>query len=422
MNRNITESSNYKDTPVETIPEGWQRKKLGDCLDEVRIISTPPFRDTPYVCLEHFESGNLYLRSHSIGKDVKSNCNNFLKGHILYGKLRPNLNKVVIAPFNGICSTEVMVLDAKSQSANEFLIYHILSGKFVEHNIKHSYGTKMPRTSFKIVKNYPLALPPLPEQNKIAAILSTVNAAIFETDELIAKIEQMKRGLKQELLTNGIGHTEFRESIIGRLPKEWDVSDIGEIFYEVLETSSNKEKFPLYSLTIENGLIPKTDRYERSFLMKNKEENEFKTVSYADMVYNPMNIRFGAITISKIEFAITVSNYYNIFRQKDETVDPWYYSELFQTEKYHFIFESVATGSLLEKKRVHWSVFKKIKVPYPPLKEQQKISKILKSCEDRLERERQYRIHLSTLKHGLMQDLLTGRIRVNVTTNSGVKA
>src|SRR5690606_9009013 len=103
----------------------------------------------------------------------------------------------------------------------------------------------------------------------------------------------------------------FHKSDFGlKIPKDWKIVSVEDVFVERNEKSSNQAKYPLFSLTIENGLTEKTDRYERSFLLKDQENNQYKIVYPNDILFNPMNLRFGAIAKSKINFEVLVSAYY----------------------------------------------------------------------------------------------------------------
>ena len=75
----------------------------------------------------------------------------------------------------------------------------------------------------------PIPIPPLPEQQKIAAILSTVDEQISTTDKIIEKSKELKKGLMQKLFSEGIGHTEFKDTKVGRIPKDWEVIQLGEL-------------------------------------------------------------------------------------------------------------------------------------------------------------------------------------------------
>ena len=91
---------------------------------------------------------------------------------------------------------------------------------------------------------------------------------------------------------------------------EWESKRLGDFIEERSEKTEDKENYPLYSLTIENGVVPKSDRYEREFLVK--KEGNFKIVQPNDFVYNPMNLRFGALAVYKGKIPVSVSGYYNV--------------------------------------------------------------------------------------------------------------
>ena len=94
---------------------------------------------------------------------------------------------------------------------------------------KLSAGSTFLEISSKEVKKFKVVIPPLPEQKKIAAILTSVDTVIEKTQAQIDKLKDLKTGMMQELLTKGIGHTEFKDSPVGRIPVEWEVKTIGDL-------------------------------------------------------------------------------------------------------------------------------------------------------------------------------------------------
>jgi len=191
----------FQETPVGRIPVGWTVVKLKICLEERKELSTPPHNERRYIGLEHFDSGASSFSRSDDGKDVKSNCSQFKKGDLLYGKLRPYLDKAAVSKFTGICSTEVVVFKVLGIMLSELLISHFHSTKFIQYTNKNSYGTKMPRTSAKIVGEFKVPLPPLSEQQKIAAILSSFDDRLEAEKEHRSRLETVKKGLMQILLT-----------------------------------------------------------------------------------------------------------------------------------------------------------------------------------------------------------------------------
>ena len=162
----------------------------------------------------------------------------------------------------------------------------------------------------------------------------------------------------------------------------WKRIELKSIIKEIKQYTSDFDKYPLYSFTIENGVTPKTDRYERNFLVT-KEGDTFKVVPPNTFVMNPMNLRFGAINYSKLDFPVSVSGYYNIFEiENGKNNDFW--AAYFLTKSAINLYNSVATGSLIEKKRVHFSQFIGLKFLVPTSKEKEKITYFIRLIDKRL--------------------------------------
>ena len=180
---------------------------------------------------------------------------------------------------------------------------------------------------------------------------------------------------------------------------EWKKLQIGNLIKERKEYTSDFEKYPLYSFTLESGITPKSERYERSFLVK-KEGDLFKIVHQNDFVMNPMNLRFGAINYSKINQIVSVSGYYDIF-----TIDECKYNEFwnayFKTPRMIYTYNTIATGSLVEKKRVYFKQLKELKMYIPNDMEKNKINEFINLLNERI----QTQIKIIELKQSLIKDI-----------------
>ena len=169
------------------------------------------------------------------------------------------------------------------------------------------------------------------------------------------------------------------------------------------------EDTPLYSLTIQNGITAKTERYERAFLV-NDEVNAYKKMKKDDFAYNPMNLRFGALARHKQDFDVKVSKYYDIFAVND-SASTEFLEYLLKTSTSIKYYNRMATGSLVEKKRVHFSDFKTFEFPLPKLPEQQKIASFLSLVDEKIRLlERRLEL-LQTYKRGVMQKLFSQEVR-----------
>lgn len=310
--------------------------------------------------------------------------------------------------------------DKKGKTANGFRTYLLKHPKVAIAIKVIATGTKVygiSKSNFAFI-NVPL--PPLLEQQKIAEILSTWDEAIRITQKTIAELKKRNKGLAQQLLTGkkrleGFKNTdEIKITRLGlEIPKDWRIVSIGDVFKERNEKSSDLKNYPLYSLTIEEGVTEKTERYERSFLLRDSSNNMYKIAQKDDIVFNPMNLRFGAIAKSNIDFHVTLSAYYNVIYSNSDIINIRFFERLFKTERFIDLYERIAIGSLIEKKRVHLSNFFKLKVGTPPIKEQNAITEILDNADQELKLLEQKLETLQLQKKGLMQKLLTGKIRVN---------
>ena len=208
----------------------------------------------------------------------------------------------------------------------------------------------------------------------------------------------------EKLLVPKLRFKEFKD--------EWKKKKIGNIISEIIEKTNDTINYPLWSLTIEDGVTPKTERYERGFLVK-KEDN-FKTVHFNNFVYNPMNLRFGAIAYHTRNIDISVSGYYNIFEINNlKTIGFW--DNYFKCPAMIKRYNNIATGSLIEKKRVHYSQFIELLVPQPSVEEQIVISQFFISLNKKIELQKQKIEALKIYKKGLIQRIY------NRTWNNKIK-
>lgn len=197
---------------------------------------------------------------------------------------------------------------------------------------------------------------------------------------------------------------------------DWEEKVFGDFVDTHLEKTSDKDTYPLYSLTIESGVQPKTDRYEREFLVK-KEGDNYKIVPPNAFVYNPMNLRFGALKVNHEKFSVSVSGYYDVFSLKDDSVLAFWENYLVTPKMLNYYF-SIATGSLIEKLRVHYSQFVKIKKPLPSLPEQQKIAEFLSTIDTVIAKQKETVSAWEERKKGVMQKLFSQEVRFKADDGS----
>ena len=218
--------------------------------------------DLPCIELEHLESETGRLLGYTSSLLQSSTKNRFKPGDILYGKLRPYLRKYYFPNFEGVCSSEIWVLKNEKQKVyNKYLYYVIQTNRFNQ-NANKSSGTKMPRADWDFVSETVFPIPPFNEQYKIASILSTWDKAIELKEKLIEQKKEQKKGLMQKLLTGEVRLPGFEG--------EWIEYQVGEIctltrgrVISKKEMEENIGIYPVYSSQTSNeGKIGSIDTYD----------------------------------------------------------------------------------------------------------------------------------------------------------------
>ena len=325
----------------------------------------------------------------------------FQPNDTLVSNIRPYLKKVWIADKEGGASNDVIVIRAKHSLLPQYLSSLLKNDAFIDYVMTGAKGVKMPRGDIGSMKAYPALYPSKPEQQKIADCLSSLDELIAAQARKVDTLKTHKKGLMQQLFPRE-GETQPRL----RFPEfrdagAWSKRKLSDFLTERSQFPENK--VPLYSLTIEDGVTPKTERYERAFLV-NDEAEAYKLVLPNDFAFNPMNLRFGAIGRHSGTEAVAVSKYYNIF-YCDDSVDSRFCEIYFRSDEMVRFYDTMAIGSLIEKRRVHFSDFLKFNIRFPSSLEQQRIADCITSLDTLIAAAIQELDTLKTHKKGLMQQL-----------------
>ena len=418
----------YKETPIGKIPEGWEVVRLGDKgIAEIRgSKSVNNVEKVAFIPMELIPDSNIYVKYETRNfREVKSStyCE---AGDLLLAKITPSLEngKQGIVPENvpnGFALATTEVFPIACIGVDKFFLFYILKHpkfrKILEYSMRGTTGRQ--RVPKEAVENLLIPLPPLPEQRKIAEILSTVDKAIEKVDEAIAKTERLKKGLMQELLTKGIGHTEFRDTEIGRIPKEWEVVKLEDVCVKITDGShwspKEVEKSEYRIATVANL----RDRYIDINSCKPISKKDFEKLLREGDVPEKGDILFSkdgtvgiCFSFNQDESKVALLSSIAIIKPKKQVLDSEFGAYILKAPKIFWQISGKKTGTALT--RVILKELKTIKIPLPPLPEQQKIAEILSTVDKKLELERERKEKLERIRKGLMNDLLTGRRRVKV--------
>ncbi|MEW6002705.1 MAG: restriction endonuclease subunit S [Nitrospirota bacterium] len=413
----------FKQTEIGRIPKEWEVAQLvevakinKEAVDPVRAFPNSKFL---YIDIDSVGNGTGVISSPKeiVGEKAPSRARRVIhRNDVLMSTVRPYLKAFAIVPKKldgAICSTGFAVLTCKENLSPHYLLHTIFSKAVINQCNKMMVGGQYPALSSSQVGKIKLPLPPLPEQQKIAEILSTADEAIQKVDEAIEKTQRLKQGLMSHLLTKGIGHKEFKETEIGRIPKEWEVveiKNIGKVITGKTPPTSNQEFW--------NGEIPfitPVDIQEAKYVNKAERNITLKGAEKVGTLLPKDTVLVVCIgsTIGKVALTYSqcISNQQiNAVIVGDDNNSHYVYYAISFKSGFLRSFSGTAAVPIIKK-----SLFETLKLPLAPLPEQQEIADILGSVDEKLDLLKEKKERFKKIKKGLMNDLLTGQKRVKVS-------
>ena len=387
----------YKDTPIGRIPVDCEVVRLKGICDVIGGSTPSTARkdfwngDIPFATptdITNLRGREISDTKQKITQEGLSSCGTRLlpAGAVLLTS-RATIGACAINARPMATNQGFASLVCNEKAYNWYIFYEMMLRKSELQRL--GSGSTFKEVSKNSLRLLNITLPPLAEQKKIAEILSTVDEAIENTDQVIEKTKEAKKGLMQRLLTRGIGHKKFKKTEIGEIPIEWNIESLIEVLvlqrgFDLPVQRRIKGQYPILA---SNGVID----YHQEFKVKGPgivtgRSGTLGKVHYIESNYWPLNT------------ALYVKEFYN-----NHPKFIYYFLQSLSTEKY-------GTGTGVP--TLNRNILHKIKVAIPPLDEQIKIAEIISESDAEIEKELNYRAELERIKTGLMQVLLTGRIRV----------
>lgn len=415
MNAIVTE---YKQSVLGEIPKEWKVVRLGDIFDFKNGLNKEKKyfgKGTPII-----NYVDVYNKRQINGADLSGRVQvsksererfNVLNGDVFFTRTSETIHEigftsvVTNVPEGTVFSGFVLRAREKRQTLDELYMKYCFSTYLARKEIiRKSSMTTRALTSGTLLSDVNVIVPPLLEQNKIASILSTWDRAIEIKQEAIIYRKSLLSGLTKSL-TKGYKKIEgFQESI-------WKNTSLDKVFIVRNEKKYASKDLPLYSFTIEDGVTPKSDRYNREFLVKGKKK--YKVSKYRDLVFNPANLKYGAIAVNDNKEDVLISPIYETLVIKDTNkYDIDFFNYLLTHSEMIGFYKSKVEGTLIERSAVKVDAFLLFQFDVPSIEEQRKISKILKTIDKSINLMQKEVELLKLQKQGLMQQLLTGKIRV----------
>jgi len=400
-----------------TLPEGWRRVKLGE-IAEI-LTGATPLRER----MEYWNNGTIpWLTNEEVEEDkinyirdtkekitevaLKRTNVKLIPEDSVILSLTASVGKVAINKVKLTTNQQFNAFIVSKQRAFPLFVgYYLL---FSKENIKMLAGlTTFDFIGRTTISNFQILLPPLPEQRKIAEILETVDNAIEKTAKIIEKYKRIKQGLMQDLLTKGIDDNgqirseethRFKDSPLGRIPEEWEVVELGCVGDIIYGEGLRQELYEPDGDTLvfgTGGIIGRA----KLFLDRGPALVIPRKGSITSVFYIQEDQKFWVIDTA---FYLKPKNGYCKF----------IYFTLCNMNL-ELLNEATGVPSLSREN------IKSIQIPLLPLPEQHRIASILSQIDEAIEKEQKYKEKLERIKQGLMEDLLTGKVRVNELIDGG---
>mgnify|MGYP004586608683 CR=1 FL=1 len=382
----------------QKIPEGWSVKKLGE-ISQVITGSTPQTLD-----VTNYGKEFLFVSPADINDNVKyitdtttklsskgfSLCRIIKKGSPMFVCIGSTIGKTALAGIDLATNQQINSCIVKNCINNEFLYYNL---SFQSNKIRLLAGEQavpiINKSTFEKIK---LSIPPLAEQEKIAEILGTWDEAIEKLSSLIEQKKFLKKGLMQKLFLD-LKNVSF---------KRFD-----EVFTDY--SDKNHSDYPLLSATQDLGVIPRT-MLDGRVMSPEGSLAGYKLVQKGDFV----------ISLRSFQGGLEYSSYYGIISPAYTVLKPkmnisrQFYKYFFKSYEFVNKYLSIAVIGIRDGKQISYPDLKSVKIPYPNLFNQQAIADVLTKADEEIDLLNKKLILFKEQKKGLMQQLLTGQIRVKV--------
>lgn len=379
-------NQNYKQTKIGDTLNNWEMYELKDIAKILSQKFNPLNSNEKKKCieLEHLSQETGQLVGFINSCEQLSIKNIFQKGQILYGKLRPYLKKFYKAEFDGVCSSEIWVLNG-IKVKNDYLLYLVQTNKFNQiANV--SSGSKMPRADWGYMSTIPFLIPPLKEQEKIAEILTTWDEAITKQEQLIKEKEQLKKGLMQNLLSGKVRFSGFSD--------KWEILHLSKICD--VKKGQQLNKLDL----IDDGVYPAINGGMNPSGYTNNYNTEANTVTISE------GGNCGYVNYITTKFW-SGGHCYTLLNLKANSYFVFQYLKLFENE-----IMKLKVGSGLQ--NIQKGSIDSFNINLPSVEEQQKIAEVLSLADSEINLLKNELEEIKLQKKALMQKLLTGQVRVKI--------
>tara|TARA_R110000851_G_scaffold68733_7_gene154249 strand:+ start:3289 stop:4539 length:1251 start_codon:yes stop_codon:yes gene_type:complete len=399
------------------IPDDWSFRKLTDVCSpkQWRTVSSSEMTESGYPVFGANGFVGFYPEYNHTDETIAITCR---------GNTCGTINR--IPPKTYITGNSMALDNVQSEVISQNYLYYALKYRGVGDSIS---GSAQPQITGAGLRTVEFPAPPLPEQKEIAAILTSVDEVIEKTRAQIDKLKDLKAGMMQELLTKGIGHTEFKGSPMGRIPASWEVADLislslngisNGVFNDPKKVGKGKKIINVYDMYQGFGV----NTASLKLVDINEKEFSRNQVKYGDVFFTRSSLKLEGIAYCNINLSkdndITYDGHLMRVRPDKNRVHPKYLAHFCLSDHARKFFMAAAKHSTMT--TIGQADIASLEIALPPLSEQEEIISVISAVECRIKTVNTRLQQKTALKKALMQDLLTGKVRVQVDTRELAKA
>jgi len=408
--------TNFKETPIGKIPREWEIVRASEVAEYINGYPFGPedwkTKGIPIIRIQNLNDPDaefnyfdgeideiykvrngdlLFSWSGSIGVYLWNRGDAVLNQHIFKVIPKPNVDK--------------------------FFLYYALF-LAIEQLKMRTHGSTMKHFRRGELRSTIIPFPPVEEQRAVAGVLSVVDLAIQRTDMVIAKTERLKKGLMQTLLTKGIGHKEFKDTEIGKIPKTWQIVSLKDVVVEAKSgfACGQRDENGILQLRMDNIDPEGWINMEAGVKVPPPPDVEDYILKPGDILFNNTNSvdLIGKTAIFRGEFPRCVySNHITRIRVNQKKIVPEWILYLLIRKWELGVFKAICHRHV-HQAGINNEDLLRLKIPLPPIEEQQAIVSTILANDNVLKFQRNEKAKLERIKQGLMDLLLTGKVRVKV--------
>ena len=405
------DSKNVPALRFKGFSDAWEKRKLGEVTSKIKSYAlTRAFESSEITGFKYIHYGDIHTRKDRIINNA-SELQNIKAGNYISLQDRDLVLADASEDYKGIADAALLentdgfsvvaglhTIALRSTTVSTvFLFYMLQTTRFKDFARKMGTGLKVFGITYDNLSKYQIYVPCAEEQANVVKTVRTVENLIAATQQKLDNLRQVKKSMAQHLLDKSIRFREYSAT--------WEKRKLGDLLKERNVQHPQSSEYPLVSFTVENGVTPKTERYEREQLVRgDKQAKRYKETRLDDIVYNPANLKFGAIARNSFGKAV-FSPIYVTFEVNQELALARYVELLVTQNSFMSRALRYQQGTVYERQSVSPRDLLNLSVALPDKEEQTNISLVFSRLDKLIMTTQSQLSTFKILKKSLLKNL-----------------